>query len=300
MDVAAATRELNRVLDEPVRQVRAIGHGWGSWTFEVDGRYVARFPRSAEVGRRTQAELTLLPRLGAAVGFAVPSVRWLGTADGIPFVVYEMIRGHALSVADLAAHPQLVHAVAGALRQLHDLDPRDLAETCGEPGNVTGSAGGDAVEAWKNRYERLRHESNVAVVPLLDPSTAGRLAAAWDGFGAALSFTPSFVHADLGVEHILVLGDRLSGIIDWETARVGDPAIDFVGLHIDLGPAWTRQVLDAYGGAGAEFRARSAHYVWIGALEAILYGLRERRPELVRDACNGLRDRLCALDAPLP
>jgi aminoglycoside phosphotransferase (APT) family kinase protein len=47
----------------------------------------------------------------------------------------------------------------------------------------------------------------------------------------------TMTHADLGPEHILVVDDHVTGIIDWSDARVGDPAVDL---------AWP-----LYGAAGA-------------------------------------------------
>ncbi len=57
---------------------------------------------------------------------------------------------------------------------------------------------------------------------------------AWERSLAAAPWTapPVWVHGDLTEGNVLVDGDRLTGVIDFGAAGVGDPAID---LH----PAWT-------------------------------------------------------------
>lgn len=303
MDAADAVDALERLTGEPPRSVRPIHSGWASFTFEVDGRYIARFPRNAEIARCTEAELDLLPRLGPLVDFAVPQVRWQGTRQGFPFFVYESIPGRPLDADAFDAHPGLAGELAAALRQLHGLGPATdggIADPAGgAPG--AGPAGGapghpdDHVEAWRSRYAALRRSSDQQVAPRLDAGTASSLECAWDHFEAGLVFGPAFVHADLGLEHVLVRDGHLAGVIDWETASIGDPAIDFVGFHIGLGPDRTGRILDAYGQSGATLRPRVLHYVWIGAVHAVLYGLENERPEIVEEALRGLAERLRAV-----
>lgn len=295
MDVAEARGAVTNVTGVAPRSVRPVPGGWASFTFEIDGRYIVRFPRNAQVARCTQAELELLPRLGPAVDFAVPEVRWHGTHRGFPFFMYEAIPGQPLTREHLEANVGLVPALAAALRQLHDLDLRALSARPGTTG-ARPHAGLGPSDAWRARHAELRRSSDRLVAPLLRPAVASRLDDAWDDFQAQLEFCPSLVHADLGLEHLLVAADRLTGIIDWETAGPGDPAIDFVGLHIGLGPTWTRRILAAYGPAGSGLPARVAHYAWIGAVHAVLYGLEEDRSDIVAEGCRGLESRLGSLD----
>jgi aminoglycoside phosphotransferase (APT) family kinase protein len=310
MDAADAIDALERLTGEPPRSVRPIPGGWASFTFEVDGRYIARFPRNAEIARCTEAELDLLPRLGPLVDFAVPEVRWQGTRQGFPFFVYESIPGRPLDADAFDAHPGLAGELGAALRQLHGLGPATDGGIAGPAGGAGGADGADPagpagavppahpvdpVEAWRSGYAALRRSSDQQVAPRLDAGTASSLEWAWDHFEAGLVFGPAFVHADLGLEHVLVRDGHLAGVIDWETASIGDPAIDFVGFHIGLGPERTGRILDAYGQPGATLRPRVLHYVWIGAVHAVLYGLEADRPEIVEEALRGLAERLRAV-----
>ena len=121
MDDAAGA--LSTAMGARPRTLRRIEGGWASYTFEVDERFIARFPRNERVARCTQAELDLLPWLGPLVDFAVPDVRWRGHWGGFPFFAYEAIPGRALTARDVDAHPALTDALAFALRQLHGVVP---------------------------------------------------------------------------------------------------------------------------------------------------------------------------------
>jgi aminoglycoside phosphotransferase (APT) family kinase protein len=46
-----------------------------------------------------------------------------------------------------------------------------------------------------------------------------------------------FIHGDLGAEHVFAAGGRLTGVIDWSDAAIGDPALDHGRLMRDFGVA---------------------------------------------------------------
>jgi aminoglycoside phosphotransferase (APT) family kinase protein len=102
------------------------------------------------------------------------------------------------------------------------------------------------------------------------------------------------VHCDLGVEHLLVDETGfLTGVIDFEDATLGDPAIDFVGLRLAFGDDVTRDVLARYGGPpDPGFADRLRFYCVMGSVHAILYGLDEESDEIVVDGVEGLCERL--------
>lgn len=70
---------------------------------------------------------------------------------------------------------------------------------------------------------------------------------------------PVFIHGDLGAEHVFADGDRITGVIDWGDAAIGDPDLDLGRLRRDFGP-----------GVGGGERARL--YAVCTALEDIAYG----------------------------
>lgn len=62
-----------------------------------------------------------------------------------------------------------------------------------------------------------------------------------------------FIHGDLYAGHILTTKDNeVSGIIDWTTAHIGDPAMDFSG-HLNIfGEESLKQLIDEYENLGGK------------------------------------------------
>ena len=276
MDTADVVRTLADINGIEVRSLRQIQGGWASWTFEVNDRFIVRFPRTADIATSMTAELQLLPRLAPLVDFAVPQICWSGVHNGWPYFAYETIPGQPLQCSDLDARPALAVEVADALRCLHAVPPPTVAD----PDRALGD--------WRAKYGRLHAQTREAVLPLLNDRTAKILEEAWILFESSLVFTPVLVHADLGVEHVLVEDSHFVGIIDWETACLGDPAIDFVGLHIAVGSMWTARILDAYAPNAVVLANRVPAYAWLSSVHAILYGLDEQRTDIVTDGIAGL------------
>ena len=44
-----------------------------------------------------------------------------------------------------------------------------------------------------------------------------------------------FIHGDLGAEHVFVDDGRITGVIDWGDAAIGDPDLDLGRLMRDFG-----------------------------------------------------------------
>ncbi|OAQ99544.1 hypothetical protein LLEC1_04799 [Akanthomyces lecanii] len=97
---------------------------------------------------------------------------------------------------------------------------------------------------------------------------------------------PVLLHADLKGEHIFVDPEtgRLTGVIDWSDACVGDPAVDIRGLAISVGAAAAARIawIAGYGGAVAARGAFAARCDSIICLDAILHGDDDAPEWLVR------------------
>lgn len=267
-----------------VTTVTPIHGGWASWTFQVGEEWIFRFPRTDEGGEAAAREIRLLPILAEAVDFAIPRPAWAGTWNGRPFFGYRKIAGRALHGGD--DRPPTLQRLADMVAQLHrfDVDAASAALGIDDPGI-----------AWTGRYRDLREVAGTRTEGILDPVDARLLAARFDGFLArGFGSSATLVHCDLGAEHLLVDDSGTPvGIIDFEDATVGDPAIDFVGFWITLGEDATRRLLERYRGPVDEtFVDRIRDYWWLGSLHAVLHGLDEGDDGIVADGLVGLRRRL--------
>jgi aminoglycoside phosphotransferase (APT) family kinase protein len=291
-----ALSQLSLPQADSIEPLVPIEGGWSFSTFRVGADRVARFPRSEAVARRLEKEMRLLPALSERVSYRVPQASAVGRYRGLPFVLSEWIPGRPLAGADVTSGvaPSPEHAgtrrarVARVLAELHGFPSRQAAEILAVPFDV---------EAWRERYLALRDEVARRVEPLLEPAVRDRLAVGYARFLAdeLQSFRhPTLVHCDLGVSHLLTdAGGFVTGMLDFESASLGDPAIDFVGLQVAFGHDVVRDVVARYGGApDSGFAARLRFYCWMGSVHAILYGLEEGIDAIVADGIVGLRERL--------
>ncbi len=88
----------------------------------------------------------------------------------------------------------------------------------------------------------------------------------------SLRLTP--IHGDLSADHVLIRNGRLSGVIDWGDACLGDPALDFAALWHELGETFAREVAKhGTGGREGTFWLRADLYRRLAPLHGLLHAL---------------------------
>jgi aminoglycoside phosphotransferase (APT) family kinase protein len=228
---------------------------------------------------RYEAERAALPglvaKLRAASALALPAPPVLG-ADlegplGVAHVELGYVPGVGLrhpSVACLpaAGRERLVRDLTGLLSALRDAD---LARW---------PAGDDG--RWAERWLALRRDVAELVVPRLAPAGVARALADADAAVAAAADAPiALAHGDLGGENVRVdpATGALTGVLDWDSAGPGDPAVDLAALSVSV-PAPVVERLPAT--AGDALRARA--YARTFALQDAVFGLRRGDAEAAR------------------
>lgn len=263
---------------DPTAPVTALVGGWSSRVFHVAPDWIVRFARDAEAAERHKREWRLLPVVAASVSFAVPVIAHVGMHDGLPFSVHRRVPGSVARPGRISPR-----AYAAALVDLHDVPPPAVAAAVGVPCS------------WLDRYERLRAEIAAKVLPVLDGNLASRVARGFDAFledDLAEAGPNRLVHADLGAAHILTERDRITGIVDFEQATLGDPAIDLVGIRLLEGAAFADTVIRLHPHLDPSASRRLDFYTWMGAAHAILYGVDRDDPAEVQAGIQGLRRRI--------
>ncbi len=145
-----------------------------------------------------------------------------------PYLITTRVPGVASWRAGLSQRRRRALAVdlGQQIRRLHALAP----------------SGGARLEDWSGLDRRVALEAS---------SLPPHLIAQADDFLARLPpVDPVFVHADLGANHVYVEGGRLSGLIDWGDALVGDRHLELIQIYRDLfgcDKALFRIFLDASG-----------------------------------------------------
>lgn len=273
-----------------IQTVQPITRGWDSFVLEVNGALIFRFPLRDDVVVPFQREMLLLPGLESTLSVPVPHVTYIGQGDSsypYTFTGYPKLNGLALE--DERITPEqlalLAPAVAHFLNELHAF-PTVRA--------VQASVESHTPEQWRERYLERYTDLRQRVFPLLDAELRARSARLWENFleeEAHFVFQPALIHCDLACEHIFCDPERgvLTGVIDWGDVTIGDPALDFVGLHGQHGRAFVERVLTGYRGAiDAAFWRRIAFYLCYGPFAQLLYGVYSESEEFIAQGVAGL------------
>lgn len=250
----AVRRHLPELVDQVVV---ALGQGLDNTAFLVED-LVLRVSDGPSVVREARLLALLAPR----VSVPVPQPRFADGRFGV--LAYPLLPGRSLLGS--SAFPGLAPRLGRFLADLHSIDPGMLGDVL--PRDDASP------EEWLKDLDGPDHL--LAVLTATVPAPTDHYAV---------------VHADLGAEHCLAVGEELTGVIDWSDAAFADPAVDFARLYRDFGLDFLRSVVDAYGGLEDADRTlqRVQFYARCAALEDLEYGRRSGRNEYARAADASIR-----------
>ncbi len=245
-EIAVDSTLCRRLLEEQFPElahlpVRLLGAGWDNTVFAVGEEWVFRFPRKEIIVPFLETEIAVLPALAPLLPVPIPVPQHIGVpSDAFPWPFFgaRMLPGVELSDGPTVSRERLAPQLGRLLRALHGCDVLDeLRERL--------------PENWTRRADMA------ARVPL----TVEKLAAI-DGLWhapervhtlleEALALPPpepaAVCHGDLHFRHVLVDGDRVSGLIDWIDLCRGDPALDLQVVWSVLPPEHRGAFFAAYG-----------------------------------------------------
>ena len=266
----------------------ALGEGCDSIAVEVNGRFVFRFPKRADVAEQIAIESRILPRLARTSPLPIPVFQFFGEpSEEWPhrFVGYPKLSGHPAIHDDMSAGPRLhlAPAIGQFLSWLHAF-PVEEARAQGVPqqslDTLIAEVRTDALDDLPVVAEVAPHAPIVSVLRrLLD--------------APAPSASPAvLVHNDLAAEHVLVddEGRRVTGVIDWSDIAISEPAVDFAGIFHWGGDAFADAVLTSYEGHVDEGLLARARFMAVcrGVMD-MAFGREFGRPEYIRAGLRALQ-----------
>ncbi len=158
--------------------------------------------------------------------------------------------------------PELAAALGRLIAELQAVD----ADAAGKAGVPVMSAR-EVRARWRADFETVRAELEIA------PHLRERWEA-WLANDALWPESTAFTHGELYAAHVLLeTPGRIVGVLDWTTAKVGDPATDFVYQHM-MGPAAFEATVAAYVEAGGvEHPHLAERCAELAAAAPLVYGL---------------------------
>ncbi len=198
--------------------------GWDNRTFRVGEALAARLPSAAGYVPQVRKEVTWLPFLASAVSLPIPEVVALGEpGEGYPFewTMRRWIPGTpaaAVGGLDLRA---LARDLAAFLVELRSVDP-----SAGPAPGAHSAGRGAGLDQWDA-------ETRAAIRALGGDIDGGAALEEWErALDSPVAEPVVWFHGDVAAGNLLVADGRLSAVIDFGCAGVGDPACD-------LAIAWT-------------------------------------------------------------
>ena len=236
------------------------------------GEVAYRFPRDEESRRLLPARAELLSNLGnSCLPVAIPqllSKAALSQPLGRCHVALRRLSGQPIEeIADPLAEHAAVPSLARILDRLSELGTDEAIRKV-------------VPRSDPRRWERFAQDVTAVLFPLM--SGQGRERAEAE-LNQVLALDPSgdaLVHGDLGGENLLwdlaESGPRLTGILDWDEAQIGNQADDLASIAVTVGwPLAIRLDVQRHGGETPTIpgaRAIAATFALQQALPAALSG----------------------------
>jgi len=240
----------------------------------INDDLIFRFPRSAYVAEQYPRQIALLTYLRDKLPLPIPDPQYRSSPD-VPwqhcFMGYHRIPGAPFyrevvdAIRDPAAVQALAVQLASFLRSLHQVSLADL------PADLPMS---DRVEDWVLLYQDIR----TLLFPHMRLEARRKVAKHFERYlndPAQFAYPPVLRHGDFGDSNILYdpLTQRISGIIDFESLGLGDPATDVATL-VGYGEDFLKYCLESYP-AMQTMLERVHFYRGTYALQEVYYGLRD-------------------------
>lgn len=244
---------------------------------EDGNEWVLRIPRRDEAAEKIADEARILDFVRDRLTLSVPDWR-IRSRD---LIAYPLLPGEpGLTLSDEGEpqwhldteNPRYAHGLGRLIAQLHQIDTEE-ARAAGTPARSSEQVR----EEWRSRLERATDAFHVSS-ELLDQWRA------WIADDQMWPEYTTFTHGELYPAHLLVDPDgTVRSVLDWTTAEVGDPAVDFMYHHMLSTPETFRATVNAYqevtGREPQRLEDRCAALVAAGPLTYAEYALTTGDPD---------------------
>ncbi len=260
----------------------------------INSNIIFRFPRYTWVLEDMEQERICLEFIQDRSNLAVPV--WRSYDQG--FISYEAIPGIPLSRNQLLQFPRkdqqaIAEQLALFLRNMHHLPGRRQ-----EAGEVKRSLTYQSYNDWLSLLDELQQE----LFPFLSSYMQDQIEEIFHpliGDNTFMDCREYLIHGDLRSYHILYDPDsrRITGIIDFGSAGLGDPAYDISSIINDYGEGFAALISRHYPGI-KEMIDRARFWALTSELQWALAGVRTQDPSWFLVHLTGARD-ISPLGSPL-
>ena len=204
----------------PITDVEKQGHD--NRTYRLGDHMLIRMPTAAHYALKVPKEQELLPQLAKRLSASIPAPIKMGKSSAdypYPFYIYKWLSGKSINLLTLIDQEkeQLAFDLAKFLKEL-----QAITDVEGPGPGQHNWWRGDHISVYdKGAREQIAELTNVIDV--------ARALALWDqACETKWDKKPVWIHGDFAIGNILIDSSKLSAVIDFGGAAVGDPACDLV------------------------------------------------------------------------
>jgi aminoglycoside 2''-phosphotransferase len=214
-----------------IQSLQVLNEGQFNQILLINDELIFRFPRYVHVMDQWEIRQAAMDQIRPHLALPVPEILYQSPNTGIPgevFSVYRMLPGKPLYRAELKSIERedvlqrLAEQAAGFLKSLHCIDLKQLEVRL-------------PVEDPLDYYEQFFIEIRTALLPQMRFSARVQTESFFEELLHYLrnhDYHLCLIHNDFGGSNILYDEDRqeLSGVIDFNSLCIGDPAVDAASL----------------------------------------------------------------------
>lgn len=196
--------------------------GHDNRTYRLGEHMLIRMPTAADYALKVPKEQELLPQLAKRLSVSIPAPIKMGKPSAdypYPFSIYKWLPGKSINLLTLTDQEkeQLAFDLAKFLKELQAIT------------DVEGPGPGQH-NWWRGDHVSVYDKGALEQIAELNEIIEARQALAlWDKACATRwDETSVWIHGDFAIGNILMDGGKLSAVIDFGGAAVGDPACDLV------------------------------------------------------------------------
>jgi len=162
----------------------------------------------------------------------IPKIEEIGElSEGLYYAVSEKSPGKTLVTMSQEEYTQIVPAIIQTLDDIHHLQP------AGEGFGSIQTDGSAPYTTWKDFLKHHRPEGDwLQKLQNIDFFDTDIVQSSWDKVEQMHQYLPDnvrqVIHCDYGFDNALGEGDKITGVIDWNDSKYGDPLYDVARLDL--------------------------------------------------------------------
>ncbi|MDY0943345.1 phosphotransferase [Priestia megaterium] len=204
-------------------EISLLGYGFDNTVYQVNGRFVFRFPRRELAAELLKTENQLLPTLASQLPLSIAEPIFFGKPNGVypwPFTGYHYLQGNPPARLTEEERIQSASVLARFLRTLHHY-PYSKAQELGVPFDELNRLDMMKRKPALEKYVKQMKERNLYSKQDILETYVNSI------HEIHYQEKNVLVHGDLHIRNMIVDQNNIaSGIIDWGDVHIGHPAVD--------------------------------------------------------------------------